>query len=126
MNINQRLQISVREYAKLSRESNVCLVFFTWLCHGSVLKRFKENVVVIDKETEKFLDGDGKAMFGDWFKSISRLEKVGAVNILDFDKGWIMINPYICYLGVRKDYLGITELWKRKLEKTNKPKIQKP
>ena len=119
MSSNKNLLLSSRELMKISRESNSCLTFFIWLCNDKLVRRFSENrnIVIIDENTEKFLEGDGELIFRDYIKNIERLDKIGAVNVLDWDKGYIMINPYICYLGVRKDYLSVTELWDKKLNK---------
>jgi hypothetical protein len=111
MKIGEKLSISSRWYSLLSRESTACLTFFLWLSENKYLPRWSNNVVVINDEVELWLEGDGEGIFGDYMKHISRLAKANAINVLDWDKGVIMINPNIQFNGSPKERILVIEKW---------------
>jgi hypothetical protein len=119
MNIGDRLSVSSKWYSLFNRESTSCLTFFIWLSENKYLPRWSNNVVVINDEVELWLEGEGVSIFGDYMKHIARLAKVDVINVIDWDKGVIMINPNIQFNGSTKERILVIEKW-NSLKNTDK------
>jgi hypothetical protein len=113
MKIGERLLVSSKCFTLFSRESTGCLTFFIWLCGNSQLPRWSNNVVVINDDVDAWLNGEGVDMFGDYMKHIARLCKADAINVIDWDKGIIMINPSVHFNGSPKERVLVLEKWDR-------------